>query len=602
MAENLLLGHKNALSKTAYAMIASVEADPNSSQPKEPVETRKITYYELYHEVNRASHALKKMGIKPGDSVVSFAATNCEMLIVFMATVAVGALFSSTPAEFGVSAVVDRYTVIKPKVLFTIDKYRYAGKEHDVSERARQVVEALHGGLTHVVVLGHLSKDRTPAPETLQGYMAGPVVQDWHSFMASGNDCPKEVAFERMPWNHPMWIVFSSGTTGKPKSIFGPSGGVFIMRKLVYTVHLNSDHRDVFLQFATMGWIVWNMHIMWTTIGGTVVAYDGSPFHPQEALWRLVEKYRVTLLGASPRYIQTLHKNKFKPWAGRDLSSLAQIYTTGAPITNTVYEYVKDELRGKVFINNACGGTELGGSALQSNFLMPVYKGELQAPVLGVELIAADAAGKSVVGAEGTMVMSRPFPNMPQFFADDPKRARYLDTYFSDYTHPPMFNMNDGVYINPATRGWTILGRADGVLNPSGVRFGSAELYYIIEKDFGVEIEDSIAVGQKTPDNDERVILFVKTTGNKPLSPDVVKRIKATIAKALSRRHVPGMIVQVPDVPVTASGKKVEPSVKKLVNGVPLSSINSTGVLNPEVYPWYAKWSSANSLHKTARL
>lgn len=514
----------------------------------------------------------------------------------------VGAIFSSTPAEFGVNAVIDRYDIIRPRVLFTIDAYRYSGKEHDVTERTREVVRRL-GGIEHVITIGHLNSSREPSADALKGFPAGPTVQSWGSFMAMGADAPAEIEFRRGPFNHPIWIVFSSGTTGKPKSIMGPGGGVFLMRKLVYTVHFNMDHRDSYLQFATMGWIVWNMHIMWAAIGGTIVAYDGSPFYPQEVLWRLIEKYRVTQLGASPRYLQTLDKNGFKPSEGRDVSSLAQIYTTGAPVTPTVYEYIQRELNW-VFLNNAAGGTELGGSALQSNHTMPMSKGELMGPVLGVDVIAASPSGKALIGEEGTMVMRHPFPNMPYHFAGEPKaaRERYIDTYFSDWTSPPMFNMNDSVYVNPQTKGWTMLGRSDGVLNPSGVRFGSSELYYILEKDFGAEIEDSIAVGQKLADGDERVLLFVKTVGDAPLSAPLVQRIKATIAKALSRRHVPEIIAQSPGVPVTATGKKVEPSVKKIVNGVSLAKINRTGVTNPELYPWFEAWTAANSLTKQARL
>lgn len=231
--------------------------------------------------------------------------------------------------------------------------------------------------------------------------------------------------------------------------------------------------------------------------------------------------------------------------------------------------------------------------------MLPTYKGELQTPVLGVNLIAAGPNGEALVGKEGVQVFAKPFPNMPYFFVDDPGRKRYKETYFGDYTNPPMFNMNDSVIINPATKGWTVIGRADGVLNPSGVRFGSSELYYILEKDFARDIEDSIAVGQRTPDNNERVILFLKTRGDKPLSHALVQRIKTAIGSALSRRHVPEIIAQCPQVPVTGSGKKVEPSVKKILNGVPLSDINGAGVSNPEAYEFYAQWTRANPPRKS---
>ncbi|WOO79169.1 Acetoacetyl-CoA synthetase [Vanrija pseudolonga] len=600
VAENLLLGHKSALSKTKFAMIATVEPDPNSDA-SEPVETRRITYYELYDQVRRAAHALKLLGVGPGDSVASYAATSCEMLIIFYATLSIGALFSSTPAEFGVIAVVDRYDIIKPKVLFTIDSYRYGRKEHELSTRAREVVKRVsaQGKLTNVVVFGQLAADREPAPDSLKGYVDAVKVSSFSDFIATGARAPPKIDFWRGPFNHPIWIVFSSGTTGKPKSIYGPGGGILLMRKVVINLHLNLDHRDAYLQFATMGWIVWNMHVLFAAVGGTVVAYDGSPFHPQSVLWRLIEKYRVTQLGASPRYIQTLAKNKFKPREGRDLSCLKQLYTTGAPVTNDVYEFCERELD-SIFVNNAAGGTEIGGSALQSTHVLPAYKGELQTPVLGVSLIAADKDGRPQIGEEGTLVFSKPFANMPYYFADDPGRKRYKETYFADYRNPPMFNMNDSVWINPETRGWMMFGRADGVLNPSGVRFGSAELYYILESAFP-EVDDSIAVGQQTADNNERVVLFLKTRGDAPVTADLVGRIKAAVAAALSRRHVPEVIAQCPGVPYTGSGKKVEASVKKLINGVALTSINVTGVVNPEVYKWYAAWGAANA-PKVARL
>lgn len=577
-------------------MIATVEGDPNAADPHEPVEMRRISYYELYHEARVAAHALRKMGVQPGDSVASFAATSCEMLIIFMATVSLGAIFSSTPAEFGVKAVVDRYEIIKPKVLFTIDKYRYAGKEHSITERARAVVDeiAKAGKLKNVVTFGQLAKDRQPAPETLEGYPPSVKSWDWASFMASGSDAPAEIDFYRGDFSHPIWIVFSSGTTGKPKSIYGPGGGIYLMRRVVITLHLNLDHRDSYIQFATMGWIVWNMHIMFSVNGGTIVAFDGSPFHPQDVLFRAIDKYRVTQLGASPRYIQTLNKAGVRPSAKHDLSTLKQFYTTGAPVTGDVYDFCARELN-RLLVNNAAGGTELGGSYLQSIPVLPAYKGELQTPVLGVSVIAADANQKPLVGEEGILLFTQPFANMPYNFVDDPDRKRYKEAYFEDSSNPPMLNMNDAVRINPVTRGWTVIGRADGVLNPSGVRFGSSELYFILEKDFANEVEDSLAVGQRLPNNDERVVLFIKTREDKPLTADLVNRIKQAIRKALSNRHVPAIVTQCPAVPLTGSGKKVEPSVKKLLNGVPLEKINFAGVENPESYAFYAEWARANS-------
>ncbi|KAM0748426.1 acetyl-CoA synthetase-like protein [Meredithblackwellia eburnea MCA 4105] len=590
VAENLLLAHPNALSKTAHAVISTVEPDPTSANPTEPVEIGRLTYFHLYHEVRKAVHALKKLGVKPGDSVVTFAASNCEMIIIYLAVVSVGAIFSSTPAEFGAHAVIDRYSIVKPKVLFTIDSYRYGKKTHDVSVRAREVVEQLTkiGGLEQVVVIGHLAQNRRPSPASLKGYASGPTVRSWQDFMGLGSDAPEKIPFRRAEFSYPIWIVFSSGTTGKPKSIYGPGTGILLMRYVTFLLHMNMDHRDVNFQFSTMGWIVYNLHIQYLATGGTVLTYDGSPFHPQEVLWTLVSKYKANQMGVSPRYIQSIARTGFEPRAGRDLSSVKQLYLTGAPVTSDCYDFVANKL-GNIYINNNAGGTELGGSFMHGNPVLPIYKSELQAPTLGMDVAVVSEGGERLIGQEGTLVFMTAFPNMPTGFVDDAGRKRYLETYFSDFK-APIFNMNDNVRINPRTGGASILGRADGVLNPSGVRFGSAELYQILETKFASEIEESLAVGQKDKQANEHVILFVKTMNNSPLSQDLIKRVGAAISAQLSRRHVPAMMVQCPEVPVTMTGKKIEASVKKIINGYPLSGISRVGVQNPEAYKFYSQW------------
>ncbi|KAH8915124.1 acetyl-CoA synthetase-like protein, partial [Atractiella rhizophila] len=556
-SENLLLSHPNARSPTATAVIGTVEPDPSSSSPHEPVETGRVSWAELYDQVGRAVVALRKLGVKPGDSVVTFGASNVEMVVVYLAVIAVGAIFSSTPAEFGSHAVIDRYSIIKPKVLFTIDKYRYGRKEHLVSQRAREVVDALVkvGGIEHVIVIGHLVPSREPVPDSLKGFK-GVKTQTWNAFLKSGNAAPKNIEFHRADFSWPIWIVFSSGTTGKPKSILGPGGGLLLSRKMTNMLHMNLDHRDTVLQFSTMGWIVYNLSVNFLATGGTMLCYDGSPFHPQEVLWRLVEKYKVAQLGISPRYIQSLARNRFVPSAERDISSLKQVYTTGAPITGDVYDYIAREVP-NAFLSNNCGGTEIGGGLLHSVHTLPVYRGELQVPILGIDLAAFDDNGKPVYDQEGTMVIRTAFPNMPVGFVGDEGGKRYQETYFSDFPSP-VFNMNDNVYMNSVTGGTLVLGRSDGVLNPSGVRFGSAELYYILEKDFRDEIVDSIAVGQKTADNNERVALFVVLPEHKRLDKDLVEMVQKAIQQQLSRRHVPEIIEQCPAIPSTMSNKKLE--------------------------------------------
>ncbi|GAA6022468.1 hypothetical protein JCM10207_004405 [Rhodosporidiobolus poonsookiae] len=582
-AANLLLSHKSARSSTKLAVVAASE-HPERGNP--PVERNRLTYAELYERVNEAATALRNRGVCPGDVVATFAVPSVEMVVVFLATTAIGAIFTSTPAEFGVRGCVDRYLQVKPKVLVAVDGYRYNGKLHNALGKVREVAAALKSaGLSSVVLISNLgAAARHPsAPAAVQE-------QSWDSFLEEGRKAaPSEIDFFMASFSHPAWIVYSSGTTGAPKAIVAPAGGLLLARKTTNRFQMNLDERDTMLQFANTGWIVYSLSLNFLASGGTLVCYDGSPFAPTGALWHLVEQYRCTKLGTSPRYLQTLNKAGYFVNQHHDVSSLKVLHVTGAPVTPDVYDYVEKHI-GRVFLSNNCGGTEIGGGILHSVPTLPIYKAYLQVPVLGMDVAAYSPDGKPVFGSEGTMVIRKSFPNMPVGFVNDENRERYLAAYFNDKAwRPAVWNMQDSILIDPKTRGTIVLGRTDGILNPNGVRFGSAELYNILEARFAADVEDSIAVPLKVQGNEE-VVLFLRTCGAVRLDSKLQARLRKEIAAALSVRHVPHLIEACPAVPVTLNGKKLETAVQKLINGTPLSKISTAGAQNPEVFSFYADW------------
>ncbi|KAI5479974.1 hypothetical protein MNV49_002264 [Pseudohyphozyma bogoriensis] len=572
-AENVLLGHANARSNN-LAVVSTTEPLGNATHP---TLIGSLTWAQLYDEVRRAAQALRKLGVQPGDRVASFSASNAEVVVGFLAASTVGAVYCSCPAEFGPAAVIDRFSQFEPKVIFSIDSTRYNGKTIDTLTPLAKIIKELPK-LTHVVLIGHTAADRKPTKQ-LSSLPRGVESISWQAFMALGADAPKEIAFWRGAFQHPLFVVFSSGTTGQPKAIIHGAGNILLARKLVGRIHLNLDHRDVCCQFTTLGWVMYNISLAFLTNGCTLVTYDGSPFRPTGVMFNLIETHKVSYFGTSPRYLQALDQAKYYPNERNDISSLKVLACTGAPVTPENYKFVANRIK-RIYLFNGSGGTEIASSFISSVPTLPLYEGEIQSPTIGVAAESLSEDLKLLRDSAGFLVVTRAFPNMPLGFLNDPDRKRYRAAYFEDFK-VPVWNQQDFVRVRGITGGYFMLGRSDGILNPGGVRFGSAELYGIVEN-FPEFFDESIAVGQRVDNADERVVLFLKMKNDQPLTPEIKSKLAQAIKSSLSVRHIPAVMTQVSEIPVTTNGKKVETYVKKLINGLPLAKLNTSALSNPD--------------------
>lgn len=592
-AENMLLAHKHARSKTQLAVVSCIEPSPSLGEKASRQQRldsgfiRKLTFAELYLEVARAASGLRKLGVGPGDKVAALTPNNAEAVIMVLATSSLGAVWSSSPPEFGVSAILERFTQLRPKVLLSADKYRVGGKEIDILPKLAEVVSKLAtGGLRHVVLVGQLEKDRRPKGQS-PTFDAGVKSVAYPDFL---DQSAMDIKFWRGPATAPLWVLYSSGTTGKPKAIVHNQMGMTFEMKKQGLLHNKLQAGDCQLQITTTGWMMWNQMVNQLSLGMCLVVYDGNPFYPNKtALFDLIDEHKVTSFSLSPRYLQILLQEGYKPRETHSLKSLKTIFSAGSPLKAELYDFIRNDIK-DVFINNGSGGTDVCAAFIGANPILPIYAGVIQCPMLGIKLECFDDVGKPVKeGEEGDLVISAPFPNLPlAFLGDDEKGTKLKSTYFTHYPDKTVWYQADYMSVDPKTKGITMLGRSDGVLNPQGVRFGSAELYTIVEE-MKDAVDDCIAVGQKTPDGDERVVLFVKPLHGARLSRELVTRIQDGIRTRLSRRHVPAKIIECQDIPYTVNAKRVEVAVKKVVNGAAPSSLNTSGMLNPKSLEFFVK-------------
>lgn len=529
---------------------------------------RTWTHAELADDVARARAGLRRLGVGKGDRVAALLPNAAEALIAFLATASLGAIWSSCAPEFGASSVLDRFRQIEPKVLLTVTSYEYGGKIFDRRADAAQIAAALPS-LSGVVCVGE--------GDPLPGALSFETLLSEH----------EPLVFEAVPFEHPIWVLYSSGTTGLPKAIVHGHGGMLLEHLKALALHMDLGERDVFFWFSTTGWMMWNMLVSGLLVGSTVVLYDGSPAFPDlNALWQLAEREQVSYFGVSAPYLLACQKAGLEPGKLHDLSRIRGLGTTGAPLPADGFAWVYTHVSNGLLLGSVSGGTDVCTAFLLSCPLLPVRAGEIQCRGLGAKIESFDDAARSVRGEVGELVLTAPFPAMPVFFWGDAANARYLDSYFSMY--PGIWRHGDWLKLTPAG-GAVIYGRSDSTLNRGGVRMGTSEFYRVVEQI--PEIEDSLVVDTGSlSDANGRLYLFVVLASEATLGDELRQRIARDVRRELSPRHVPDEILAVPAVPRTLNGKKLEVPVKRLLLGAEASSVASRDTLaNPEALDAFAE-------------
>lgn len=530
---------------------------------------RRLTYAELYREVARTAKSLRALGLQPGDRVVGFMPNMPESIIAMLAATSLGASWSSCSPDFGIKGVLDRFGQIQPRVLFTADGYFFKGKRIDSLERISEILKQI-GTVEKVVVVPYT----TDSPD-ISGVPAAVLFRDFQAEDAG------DIEFAQLPFDHPLYIMYSSGTTGLPKCMVQGAGGILLHQMKEHLLHTDLRREDHIFYFTTCGWMMWNWLTCALSVGATLLLYDGNPFHPgPEALWQMAEDEKMTVFGTSAGYIAALMNTGLIPKEKFNLGSLRALLSTGSPLSIEGFDFVYQAVKPDIQLASISGGTDINGCFALGNPMGPVYSGELQCRGLGMKVEAFDENGKPVIGRQGELVCTAPAPSMPIYFWDDPDGKKYHGAYFDVY--PGVWRHGDYIEINERG-GVTIYGRSDATLNPGGVRIGTAEIYRQVE--MLDEIEDSLVVGQDWK-NDVRVILFVKMMAGYALTDDLKKKIRDTIRVNASPRHVPAKIIEVPEVPYTLNMKKVELAVKKTIQGQAV--LNKDALKNPEVLDFYA--------------
>ncbi len=532
--------------------------------------TERMSYRELYEAVAKVSSALRAFGIEKGDRIAGFLPNIKETVIAMLATTSLGAIWSSTSPDFGYQGVLDRFGQIQPRLIFTADGYFYKGKRIDSLERIEKLLPAIPS-IEKVVVIPYTSKE-----PTIKHLNKATL---WKDFW---DETAREVTFEQLPFNHPVYILYSSGTTGVPKCIVHGAGGTLIQHLKEHQLHVDIKEGDRIFYFTTCGWMMWNWLVSALASGATIMLYDGSPFHPTpDTLFRYVEEERINIFGTSPKFLSSLENVGYRPKEHFDLSSLKTLLSTGAPLSPANFEFVYREIKEDLHLASISGGTDLISCFALGTPNRPVYSEEIQCRGLGMKVESYDLNGHPLpIGEKGELVCTASFPSQPVSFWNDDSREKYRKAYFSKF--PNVWHHGDFIEITEHD-GVIIYGRSDATLNPGGVRIGTAEIYRALKP--LTFIEDSLVVGHNI-DRDVEVVLFVKLKEGEELDNEKITEIKRTIRQNTSPRHVPSKIIAAPDIPYTISGKKVEIAVRQIIHGEPV--LNKDALANPESLDFFA--------------
>jgi acetoacetyl-CoA synthetase len=532
--------------------------------------SKHMTYAELYDSVARLAASLRETGVEVGDRVVGYMPNLIETAIAMLAATSIGATWSSCATDIGPAAAIERLGQVEPKAMITTDGYFYKGKGFDTLEHAAEVARGIPS-LKKIIVVSYTHE----RPEISQI----PNAIHYEDFLSKGKT--PEIQFEQLPFDHPLYIMFSSGTTGKPKCMVQGAGGVLINHLKELLLHTDLKRSDRIFYITSCSWMMWNWLISSLAVGATIVLYDGNPNYPDPgAMWKLIQDEGITIFGCSASYLHFLKKENISPRQSYDLSSLREISQTGSPLSSEGFEYVYSEIKPDLHFNSISGGTDINGCFAAGSPVLPVYAGELQSAALGMKIKAYNDKGQPIYDEQGELVCEAPAPSMPLYFWNDPDGSKYHHAYFDVY--PGVWRHGDYVLIHSDTGGVTFYGRSDAVLKPSGVRIGTAEIYAQMEK--LSEIADSLAVGQNFHD-DQRVILFVKLATGFALTEELKDKIRKTLRENASPRHVPALILETPDIPYTLNMKKVESAVTNIINGRAVS--NKDALINPASLDYY---------------
>ena len=521
-----------------------------------------ITWSQLRIDVNRATHALRQYGVQAGDRVAAWMPNRPETIVLYLATQALGAIFTSTSSDFGVQGVVDRFSQTTPRVLLAADAYSYGGKSFSCTDRLKEIIEALPS-LEHVIYVETLS----PHENSL------PLTKSWNEFLASGSEDPFEHPL--FPFNHPGLILYSSGTTGMPKCIVHKAAGVLLTHLKEQQLHCDIHPGDTVFYFTTCGWMMWNWLTSALATGATIVLFDGNPAYPNlNTLFDLCEQEDITLFGTSAKFIDSCRKAELSPTNTHRFPALRTICSTGSPLNAAGFEWVYEHFAADVHLASISGGTDLCGCFVGGDPSRPVYAGEIQSAMLGMDVSIYNDSGEKLLTGTGELVCRNAFPSMPNGFWGDATGEKYHNTYFSRFEN----TWTHGDFASrTANNGFVIHGRSDATLNVGGVRMGTAEIYSQVET--FVEIIESVAVAQEW-DDDTRIVLFLRMATNTQCTPELEQSLRQRLRQFISPRHVPALIIPVSDIPRTRSGKISELAVTDIVNGRPVR--NTEALANPE--------------------